>query len=184
MKKIGLSLLATALLAACASQQPAPVTKPSAAAQQPAAAAAAAATTASSAPVAAAGGMYSQVTDPKSILSQREVFFDFDQYIVKEDSTYLVQSHSKFLTATKGARVSLQGHTDERGTAEYNLALGQKRADAVKTAMTSAFGVDASVVETTSYGKEQPAVQGSNDAAWAKNRRVEIVYPGEAKFPK
>ena len=182
MKKIGLSLLASALLAACASQQPAPVSQPANPAQQPAAAVSA--TTAPSASITAAPGAYSQLTDPNNILSQREVFFDFDKYNVKEEFSELVQAHANYLTMTNGAQVSLQGHTDERGTAEYNLALGQKRADAVKQVMISAYGVEAKQVETTSYGKERPAAQGSTEAAWAKNRRVEIVYPGEAKYPK
>ncbi len=180
MKKIGLSLLASALLAACASQQPAPVVQPGQTAQQ----ASSSTLVAPSAPVVAAPGAYSKLTDPNNILSQRVVYFDFDKYNVKEEFTELVQSHANYLTLTGGARTSLQGHADERGTAEYNLALGQKRADAVKKVMTSAYGVDAKQVETTSYGKERPAVDGHDEAAWAKNRRVEIVYPGEAKFPK
>ncbi len=181
MKKIGLSLLASALLAACASQQPAPVVQPAA---QPAQSAASSTITAPSAPVVAAPGAYNQLTDPNNILSQRAVYFDFDKYNVKEEFTELVQAHANYLTLTNGANASLQGHADERGTAEYNLALGQKRADAVKKAMTSAYGVEAKQVETISYGKERPAVNGHDEAAWAKNRRVEIVYPGEAKFPK
>ncbi|MBS1154407.1 MAG: peptidoglycan-associated lipoprotein [Proteobacteria bacterium] len=181
MKKIGLSLLASALLAACASQQPAPVVQPA----QPAQPAAAASTIAApSAPVAAAPGAYNKLTDPNNILSQRAVYFDFDKYNVKDEFAELVQAHANYLTLTAGANSSLQGHADERGTAEYNLALGQKRADAVKKQMVSAYGVDAKQVETISYGKERPAVDGHNEAAWAKNRRVEIVYPGEAKFPK
>ncbi len=181
MKKIGLSLLATTLLAACASQQPAPVSQPAQTASQSQTAGTAVAPTDK---IAATPGAYSALTDPNNILSQRAVYFDFDKYNVKEDFTELVQAHSNYLTMTNGAQVSLQGHADERGTAEYNLALGQKRADAVKKVMTTAYGVEAKQVETTSYGKERPAVQGSNEEAWAKNRRVEIVYPGEAKFPK
>ncbi|MDR3409777.1 MAG: peptidoglycan-associated lipoprotein Pal [Formivibrio sp.] len=179
MKKIGLSLLACALLAACASQQPAPVVQP---ASQPQASSSST-VVAPSAPVVAAPGAYNQLTDPNNILSQREVYFDFDKYNVKDEYAELVKAHANYLTLTNGSRVSLQGHTDERGTAEYNLALGQKRADAVKKAMVSAYGVDAKQVETISYGKERPAVDGHDEAAWAKNRRVEIVYPGEAKFP-
>ena len=192
MKKIGLSLLATTLLAACASQQPAPVSQPAQTASQSQTAGTAvvlahigeARVVAPTDKIAATPGAYSALTDPNNILSQRAVYFDFDKYNVKEDFTELVQAHSNYLTMTNGAQVSLQGHADERGTAEYNLALGQKRADAVKKVMTTAYGVEAKQVETTSYGKERPAVQGSNEEAWAKNRRVEIVYPGEAKFPK
>ncbi len=182
MKKIGLSLLATALLAACASQQPAPVSQPAQpASTQPQAAAGTA--VAPTGKVVANPGAYSALTDPNNILSQREVYFDFDKYNVKEEFADLIQAHSNYLTMNSGAQVSLQGHADERGTAEYNLALGQKRADAVKKVMMTAYGVEAKQVETISYGKERPAVQGSTEEAWAKNRRVEIVYPGEAKFP-
>ena len=129
-------------------------------------------------------GQYSPLTDPKNILSQRTVYFDFDKYNVKEEFSALVKAHAGYLNATSAARVSLQGNCDERGTAEYNLALGQRRADAVKKVMQTAYGVDAGKLETISYGKERPAAQGSNEAAWAQNRRTEIVYSGEAKFPK
>jgi len=180
MKKIGLSLLASALLAACASQQPAPVVQPA----QPAQPAASSTIVAPNAPVVAAPGAYNQLTDPNNILSKRVVYFDFDKYNVKEESSELVKAHANYLTLTNGARTALLGHTDERGTAEYNLALGQKRADAVKKVMTTAYGVDAKQVETISYGKERPAVDGHDESAWAQNRRVEFAYPNEANFPK
>ncbi|SFN49672.1 peptidoglycan-associated lipoprotein [Formivibrio citricus] len=176
MKKIGLSLLVASLLAACASQQ----TTEQATQQQP--------TTQTQAVVDKSGadtaGKYNPLTDPKNILSQRNVFFDFDKYNVKEEFTALIKAHAGYLNATPAARVSLQGNCDERGTAEYNLALGQRRADAVKKAMQTAYGVDAKKVETISYGKERPVAQGHDEAAWAQNRRTEIVYSGEAKFPK
>ena len=178
MKKIGLSLLVASLLAACASQQTTeqPTTKPQTQTQQ-------------TAPIvdksgADTAGKYNPLTDPKSVLSQRNVYFDFDKYNVKEEFTALIKAHASYLNATPAARVSLQGNTDERGTAEYNLALGQRRADAVKKAMQTAYGVDAKKLETISYGKERPVAQGSNEAAWAQNRRTEIVYSGETKFPK
>ena len=174
MKKIGLSLLASALLAACASQQTA---------QQPAQQQAKPASQAAAAAPAAAVAS-NPLTDPNNILSKREVYFDFDKYNVKEQFSDLVKAHAGYLTATKGAQVSLQGHADARGTAEYNLALGQKRANAVKDAMVTAYGASAGQIETISYGKERPVAEGNDEAAWSKNRRVEIVYPGEAKFPK
>lgn len=209
MKKIGLSLLATALLAACATQEPVkPVDQSAQAAQAAEAAKAAQAAAAAKAakdaaaakaaaeakmhnaaitpvaPVVATPGAYSPLTDANNVLSQRAVYFDFDKYNVKEDATELVEAHANYLTMTSGAKIALQGHADERGTAEYNLALGQKRADAVKKVMVTAYGVEDKQVQTISYGKEKPAVQGHDEAAWAKNRRVEMAYPGEAKFPK
>ena len=178
MKKIGLSLLVASLLAACASQQTTEQTAPQQAASKPAAAPIVDKTGAD------AASKYSPLTDPKNILSQRNVYFDFDKYSVKDEYSALIKAHAAYLNATPAARVSLQGNTDERGTAEYNLALGQRRADAVKKVMQTAYGVDAKKLETISYGKERPAAQGSNEEAWAKNRRTEIVYSGETKFPK
>lgn len=184
MKKICLSLLASALLAACASQQPAPVSEPTSQTAGQSSSGTEAATAGSAATGANIAGAWSVLTDPNNILSKRVVYFDLDKYNVKDDYSALVKAHAAFLNTNKNAQVSLQGHTDERGTAEYNLALGQKRADAVKRALTAGYGVDSGRIETISYGKEMPAAQGSNEEAWAKNRRVEIVYPGEAKFPK
>lgn len=194
MKKIGLSLLVAGLLAACGSTQtPEPTAAPVA---TPAPTAAPAATPAPVATgpevvieapttaVAATAGEYNQLTDPNNILSQREIYFDFDKSVVKEESTEVIEAHSNYLTLTNGAKTSLQGHADERGTAEYNIGLGNRRANAVKKVMTTAYGVEDKQVEVISYGKERPAVQGHSEEAWAKNRRVEIVYPGEAKFPK
>ena len=160
MKKIGLSLLASALLAACASQQTAQ--QP---AQQQAKPASQAAAAASAAAVAS-----NPLTDPNNILSKREVYFDFDKYSVKEEFSDLVKAHAGYLTATKGAQASLQGHADARGTAEYNLALGERRARASYEYLVT-LGVNPSQLEMISYGKENPAVQGNNEAAWSKNRR-------------
>lgn len=178
MKKIGLSLLVASLLAACASQQTTeqPTTQPQTQAQQ-------------TAPIVDKSGVdtagkVNPLTDPKNILSQRNVYFDFDKYSVKDEYSALIKAHAAYLNATPAARVSLQGNTDERGTAEYNLALGQRRADAVKKVLQTAYGVDAKKIETISYGKERPAAEGNNETAWAQNRRTEIVYAGEAKFPK
>ncbi len=184
MKKIGFSLLASVLLAACASQQPAPVSEPPSQAATQSQSGTAAATVGSAGSAANVAGAWSVLTDPNNILSKRMVYFDLDKYNVKDEYSALVKAHGAFLNSNRNAQVSLQGHTDERGTAEYNLALGQKRADAVKRALTAGYGVDSRQIETISYGKEMPAAQGSNEEAWAKNRRVEIVYPGEAKFPK
>lgn len=105
----------------------------------------------------------------------RSVYFDLDRYTVRSDGEPVVRAHSEFLNKNRNQHVLLQGNTDERGTAEYNLALGQRRSEAVKNAMT-ALGVNTSQIEAVSFGKEKPKAVGSNEAAWAENRRVDLVY--------
>jgi len=105
----------------------------------------------------------------------RSVYFDLDRYTVRTDGQPVVRAHSEFLNKNRNQRVLLQGNTDERGTREYNMALGQRRSEAVKNAM-SALGVNTSQIEAVSLGKEKPKAQGSNEAAWAENRRVDFVY--------
>lgn len=103
----------------------------------------------------------------------RVVYFDFDSYVVKDEYRGLVEAHAKRLNNDRKVALSLEGHADERGGREYNLALGQKRAEAVVKSLTL-LGVQASQAEPVSFGKERPAVQGHDEAAWAKNRRVEL----------
>ncbi len=103
----------------------------------------------------------------------RIVYFDFDSYVIKDDYKAIVESHAKALAANRGKRITVEGHTDERGGSEYNLALGQKRAEAVARSLTL-LGANPDQVEPVSFGKERPAVQGSDEAAWAKNRRAEL----------
>ncbi|MFG5409338.1 peptidoglycan-associated lipoprotein Pal [Piscinibacter sakaiensis] len=105
---------------------------------------------------------------------QRTVYFDFDSFVVKDDYRPVVESNAKALSADRTRKVSVEGHTDERGSREYNLALGQKRAEAVTRAM-ALLGANDSQMEAVSFGKERPAVSGSGEEAWAKNRRAEIV---------
>jgi peptidoglycan-associated lipoprotein len=109
---------------------------------------------------------------------QRVVLFDFDSFVVKDEYRSTVEAHAKFLQANKSARITLQGHADERGSREYNIALGQKRADAVKKVM-QLYGAAEAQIETVSFGKEKPRAEGHDETAWAQNRRVEIVYVGE-----
>lgn len=104
---------------------------------------------------------------------KRVIYFDFDSDVVKEEYRSLVELHAKRLNANKKAALSLEGHTDERGGREYNLALGQRRAEAVAKSLTL-LGVGANQVEAVSFGKERPAVQGTGEEVWAKNRRVEL----------
>lgn len=103
----------------------------------------------------------------------RVVYFDFDSFVIKDEFKPLVEGHAKGLVANKGKRMVVEGHADERGSREYNLALGQKRAEAVVKSL-ALLGVGTSQVEAVSYGEERPAAQGSDEAAWAKNRRAEI----------
>lgn len=103
----------------------------------------------------------------------RVVYFDYDSYVVKDEFRPLIDAHAKALVADRKRRVTLEGHTDERGGREYNLALGQKRAEAVLKSLVL-LGAQEGQLEAVSYGKERPAAAGSDEAAWAKNRRVEL----------
>ncbi len=103
------------------------------------------------------------------------VFFDYDSFVVRAEARPVIESHARFLQTNKQRKANLEGHTDERGGREYNLALGQKRAEAVRQAL-SLLGVPESQLEAVSYGKEKPAAQGSAESDLAKNRRVEIRY--------
>ncbi|MBI3346447.1 MAG: peptidoglycan-associated lipoprotein Pal [Burkholderiales bacterium] len=109
----------------------------------------------------------------EQVKDKRVVYFDFDSDVVKEEYRGLVDLHAKRLNNNKKLALNLEGHTDERGGREYNLALGQRRAEAVAKSLTL-LGVGGTQVEAVSFGKERPAVQGSTEEAWAKNRRVEL----------
>lgn len=108
-------------------------------------------------------------------MAKPSVYFDYDSYALKPEYTSVVTAHSKYLSSNKGSRVVIQGNTDERGGSEYNLALGQKRAEAVRRALIL-MGASDSQTEAVSFGKEKPKAVGSNEAAWAENRRADIVY--------
>lgn len=121
---------------------------------------------------------FNQLNDPTSILSQRSVYYDFDSYTVKSEYRELVLAHARFLRDNPSASVMLQGNTDDRGSREYNLALGQRRADSVRNMMTLAGARDVQI-ESVSFGEEKPRTYGSGEAAWGQNRRTDIVYRGE-----
>lgn len=104
-----------------------------------------------------------------------KVYFDFDQSTIREDSHEVLKLHAAYLVANAGQKVVLEGHADERGTREYNNALGERRGLAVKNFLVS-YGVSPQQLEVVSYGEEKPAVIGHNNAAWSKNRRVEVQY--------
>jgi peptidoglycan-associated lipoprotein len=120
-------------------------------------------------------GNVDPLNDPKGVLANRSVYFDFDSYVVRDDGKPVVENHSAYLTKNKQRKVLIQGNTDERGGTEYNLALGQKRAEAVRKSM-AALGVSDSQMEAVSLGKEKPKALGHDEAAWAENRRADIVY--------
>ena len=113
--------------------------------------------------------------EPNSLLSQRTIFFDYDSFTIRDEFRAVVEAHASYLTANPNRTVVLQGNTDERGAREYNLALGQKRAEAVRRAL-AVLGVTDRQVEAVSFGEERPRNFGSSEAAYAENRRVDIVY--------
>lgn len=129
----------------------------------------------------AASGVAPVTIDPNAQTAQgpvgvaRIIYFDFDSYTVKPEFQSLIDGHARFLKANPQRHISIEGHTDERGGREYNLALGQKRSEAVRRSLTL-LGVNDSQIEAVSFGKEKPAVQGSGEDVWAQNRRAEITY--------
>ncbi|MBP5998610.1 MAG: peptidoglycan-associated lipoprotein Pal [Azonexus sp.] len=120
-------------------------------------------------------GLPRELTDPKSQLSQRSIYFDLDKYDVKAEYQDLVAAHAKYLVANRGFKVLIQGNTDERGSREYNLSLGQKRSDAVKRSLVM-LGAKEDQVESVSLGEEKPKNPGHDESAWAENRRADILY--------
>lgn len=169
MKKLTISVLLVSLLAACASNKPAEVAAPAAATE--AAAAAPVAETAKE----AAPATTDALDDASSILAKRSAFFDFDKSAVKAEDKPAVQAHGQYLATHADRKVVVEGNADERGSSEYNLALGHRRAESVKK-MLIVSGAKASQISTASFGEEKPRAAGHNEAAWSQNRRADIVY--------
>lgn len=113
--------------------------------------------------------------DPDSLLAQRSIFFDYDSFTIDDQYRPIVEAHARYLVENPGRTVVLQGNTDERGSREYNLALGQKRAEAVRRAM-AVLGVNEAQVEAVSFGEERPRAISQNEDAYAENRRTDMVY--------
>jgi peptidoglycan-associated lipoprotein len=153
-----------------------PVAEPAqAAAPTPPSAATAAAQAAPASTV--AGQALPAYLDPNSDIStRRSIYFDFDQTMLKSDAQGVVARHGKFLSANPTLNVRIEGNTDERGSTEYNLALGQKRAEAVRQAL-KVVGVREAQMETTSWGEGHPQAPGHDEAAWSQNRRADLQYP-------
>uniref|UniRef100_B1XTB8 Peptidoglycan-associated lipoprotein n=1 Tax=Polynucleobacter necessarius subsp. necessarius (strain STIR1) TaxID=452638 RepID=B1XTB8_POLNS len=113
--------------------------------------------------------------DPSSPLFEKSVYFGFDEYTVQTKYQKMLSAHAGYLKANPKQKIIIQGNADERGTAEYNLALGQRRSDAVCKSL-NLIGVSDDQMEAVSFGKEKPKAEGDNEAAWAENRRADIVY--------
>ncbi|MDP1527554.1 MAG: peptidoglycan-associated lipoprotein Pal [Rhodocyclaceae bacterium] len=116
--------------------------------------------------------------DPKSPLSKRSIYFDYDSFVVKDEYKALLDHHAKFLAANTQFKMLIQGNADERGSREYNLALGQKRSEAVKKAL-QLLGVQEAQLESVSLGEEKPACMDQSESCWAQNRRGDMLYSGE-----
>ena len=166
MKKLLISIVLANLLVACASQKP---KEPEAAAPAPAPMVEAPAV--APAPVL----MVDPLNDPTSILAKRSVYFPFDVSAVQDADKPIVEAHGKYLSEHPDRKVRVEGNCDERGSNEYNLALGQRRADSVKQ-MLILSGAMASQIETVSYGEEKPVCTEHNEACWKQNRRSDIKY--------
>ena len=115
------------------------------------------------------------LNDPNSVLAKRSIYYDFDKSEIKQQFQPLVQAHAAYLAGHRSAKVTIEGNCDERGSREYNLALGQRRADSVKEALKLSGAGDAQI-ETTSWGEEKPKASGHDETSWAENRRSDVVY--------
>ena len=176
------AVLATLLLAACGSQPPAPEQNPAGVVDGTPRAPQGDTTAVKPAPLEAFDPYgVAALTDPRSPLSKRSVYFDYDSYVVKNEFKALLESHAKFLVNNPKFKVLIQGNADERGSREYNLALGQKRAEAVKKALLL-LGVREDQAESVSLGKEKPVCAESTEDCWAKNRRGDMLHSAAREF--
>jgi peptidoglycan-associated lipoprotein len=175
MRKILMVLLVAVAMtgAGCSSNKPKPGSSPSTAVGADSADANGAGSDAANA---GAVGSEDDVAGPQSgLLAKRVIYFDFDNSDIKGEGSDIVAAHAKYLSSHASTRIRLEGNTDDRGSREYNIGLGERRAQAVRQALLLQ-GVSESQLATVSYGAERPAVVGNDETAWAKNRRVEIVY--------
>jgi peptidoglycan-associated lipoprotein len=116
--------------------------------------------------------------DPGNILSRRSIFFDYDSYLVKDEFRPIVTAHARHLQQNPSARMRIEGNADDRGSREYNLALGQRRSEAVKQ-MLQLLGARADQIESVSFGEEKPRCTEAAESCWSQNRRGDIAYRGE-----
>ncbi len=117
----------------------------------------------------------SSLDDPQSLLAVRIIYFEYDSSDIKFEDRATVEAHAAYLVANPNTNMTLEGHADERGSREYNLALGERRAQTVKRQMTL-LGASPSQIRTVSYGEERPAIDNHDEYSWSQNRRVEIIY--------
>ena len=123
-------------------------------------------------------GAQSPLTDPRNILSRRSIFYELDSYDVKDQHKELVEAHARYLRDNPRSKMLIQGNTDERGSREYNVGLGQRRSEGVKR-MLLLLGAKEDQIESVSLGEEKPRAEGQGEAAWSQNRRSDILYQGE-----
>lgn len=174
-KNVLLSVVLLSLLAACASEAPktqAPAKveeQPMMTKQQP---------MTETKPMEEKKVMVNPLTDPNSILSKRSVYYDFDKDTIKDEYKPMIEAHGKYLAQHSDTSVTLQGNADERGSPEYNLALGQRRAESVKKIMKLEGAADGQVT-VVSFGEEKPKATCHDESCWSQNRRTDIVYQGE-----
>ena len=167
--KTTIALFALAALVGCASQQTQEST--TSAAAQPASTSQAA----SARPGAARTSVAAMPVQAKTVPDKRSIYYEYDKSEIAAEGKKLIEAHSDYLRAHPEAKIRIEGNADERGSAEYNLALGQRRADAVMKIMTL-LGVSEERIETVSFGKEKPKASGHNESSWSENRRSDIVY--------
>jgi len=176
MKKALFSALALALIYGCASTPPQPEATPAQPSAQPGLPASP--PSAGVRPIQPSGVEANPLKDPNNILSKRSVFYDFDKYDVKDEYRPMLQAHGKYLADHRGTKMLVQGNCDERGSREYNIALGQRRAQGVKRLLVL-MGATESQVEPVSLGEEKPRCTEHTEACWAQNRRSDMLYGGE-----
>lgn len=183
MKRILTVILATAILAACSSsptkeQDSASVEdrggSPPPAPKSPTAGGPGTSTS----PLDGKGVSGNPLKDPSNVLSKRSIYFELDSNVVKEEFKPLVAAHARYLQQNPAQKMTVQGNADERGSREYNLALGQRRADAVKQ-MMQLLGAKSDQIETVSFGEEKPKSTGHDEASWSENRRADLAYPND-----
>ena len=178
MKRLPLSLLVLALLGACASE---PKNTQSGAAVEdrtPVTTTQTPPPAVDTRPLNPTNQSANPLNDPANILSKRSIFYDYDSFEVKPEYKSLIDAHGNYLASHANAKLTLQGNTDERGSREYNLALGQKRADGVRK-MLSLLGAKENQMEVVSFGEEKPRADCHEESCWSQNRRTDLSYQGE-----
>ena len=177
MKKLAVPALISVLLAACSSTGTFDQAGGAKVEDRAASSSAGTGVATVTAPSASGTGI-AALTDPNNILSKRAVFFDYDSYVIKADARPLIEAHAKFLVQNPQMKMLVQGNADERGSREYNLALGQKRAEAVRKALTL-LGAKEAQIESVSLGEEKPRCSEATESCYAQNRRGDMLYSGE-----